>query len=66
MYFKSQQDNPSTRYLYDPLPDLVHENLPLGWLGHLDHLLDDVVGVLVLHHDVQRRRRTASKNTELM
>jgi hypothetical protein len=31
----------------------VHENLPLAGLGHVNHLLDHVVGVLVLHHDVQ-------------
>ena len=27
----------------------------LTGLSDIDHLLDDVVGVLVLHHDVQRR-----------
>ena len=37
--------------------DLVHEGLPLGRLRHVDHLLHDVVGVLVLHHDVQRALR---------
>ena len=38
--------------------DLVHQDLPLTGLGHVDHLLDDVVGVLVLHHDVQGRAGT--------
>ena len=38
--------------------DLVHQDLPLTGLRHVDHLLDDVVGVLVLHHDVQRRGGT--------
>ena len=38
--------------------DLVHEDLPLTGLSHVYHLLDDVVGVLVLHHDVQRRAGT--------
>lgn len=33
--------------------DLVHEDLPLCWLRHVNHLLHDVVGVLVLHHCVQ-------------
>ena len=33
----------------------MHQDLPLTGLGHVDHLLNDVVGVLVLHHDVQRR-----------
>ena len=37
-------------------PDFVHENLPLAGLCDVDHLLHDVVGVLVLHHDVQRGR----------
>ena len=36
---------------------LVHQNLALAGLGHVDHLLDDVVGVLVLHHDVKRGAR---------
>ena len=35
------------------VPDLVHEDLALGGLGHVDHLLNDIVGVLVLHHDVE-------------
>ena len=41
----------------DVRPDLVHQDLALAGLRHVDHLLDDVVGVLVLHHDVQRRTR---------
>ena len=36
----------------------MHQDLPLTRLRHVDHLLDDVVGVLVLHHDVQRRGGT--------
>ena len=36
-------------------PDLVHEDLPLTRLGHVNHLLHHVVGVLVLHHGVQGR-----------
>ena len=35
----------------DDVSDVPH----LAGLGDVDHLLDDVVGVLVLHHDVQRR-----------
>lgn len=31
---------------------LVHYDLALGWLGHVDHLLHHVVGVLILHHGV--------------
>ena len=31
---------------------LVHEHFPLCGLGHVNHLLDNVVGVLVLHHRV--------------
>ena len=34
-------------------PDLVHQNLALAGLRDVDHLLDHVVGVLVLHHDVE-------------
>lgn len=34
-------------------PDFVHQGLALCWLRHIDHLLDDVVGILVLHHDMQ-------------
>ena len=34
--------------------DLVHERLALCRLGHVDHLLHHVVGILVLHHRVQR------------
>ena len=33
--------------------DLVHQDLPLGRLRHVDHLLHHVVGVLILHHGVQ-------------
>ena len=36
----------------------MHQDLPLTGLRHVDHLLDDVVGVLVLHHDVQCRGGT--------
>lgn len=32
---------------------LVHYDLALGRLGHVNHLLHHVVGVLVLHHGVQ-------------
>ena len=32
--------------------DFVHEQLTLCWLGHVNHLLHDVVGELVLHHCV--------------
>ena len=38
--------------------NFVHENLSLAVLGHIYHLLDHVVGVLVLHHDVQCRAGT--------
>lgn len=31
----------------------MHNDLALGGLGHVDHLLHHVVGVLVLHHGVQ-------------
>ena len=34
-------------------PDLVHEDLALAGLCHIYHLLDHVVGILVLHHDMQ-------------
>lgn len=37
----------------DVRPDLVHEDLPLIGLRHVNHLLDHVIGVLILHHDVQ-------------
>ena len=37
----------------DVRPDLVHEDLPLTRLRHVNHLLHHVVGVLVLHHRVQ-------------
>lgn len=33
--------------------DLVHESLALGRLTHVQHLLHHIVGVLVLHHDVE-------------
>lgn len=33
--------------------NLVHESLALRRLGHVNHLLHDIVGVLVLHHDLQ-------------
>lgn len=36
----------------DVWPDLVHDNLPLTWLSHIDHLLDHIVGILILHHGV--------------
>ena len=36
----------------------MHQDLPLAGLRHVDHLLDHVVGVLVLHHDVQCRGGT--------
>ena len=36
----------------------MHQDLSLTRLRNVDHLLDDVVGVLVLHHDVQRRGGT--------
>ena len=35
----------------------MHQNLALAGLGNINHLLDHVVGVLVLHHGVQRRAR---------
>ena len=35
-------------------PNLVHEGLALRRLRHVNHLLHHVVGVLVLHHRVQR------------
>lgn len=31
----------------------VHQDLPLCGLGHVNHLLNDVVCILVLHHCVQ-------------
>lgn len=31
---------------------LVHYDLPLGGLCHVDHFLHHVVGILVLHHGV--------------
>ena len=34
--------------------DLVHDNLPLTQLGHIDHLLDHIVGRLILHHSVYK------------
>ncbi|RNA22734.1 hypothetical protein BpHYR1_040570 [Brachionus plicatilis] len=34
-------------------PNLLHEGAPLHGLGHVDHLLYDIVGVLVLHHGVE-------------
>ena len=37
----------------DVRPDLVHKDLPLTRLRHINHLLHHVVGVLILHHRVQ-------------
>ena len=37
----------------DVRADLVHEHLALCRLRHVNHLLYDVVGVLVLHHCVE-------------
>ena len=37
----------------DVRPDLVHEDLPLTGLRHVNHLLHHVVGELILHHGVQ-------------
>lgn len=31
----------------------MHDDLALGRLRHVDHPLDNVVGILVLHHGVQ-------------
>lgn len=36
----------------DVWPDLVHDNLPLTRLSHINHLLDHIVGILILHHGV--------------
>ena len=41
------------------IPDLVHENLSLRRFCHVYHLLDHVVGILVLHHQVQRTLRSS-------
>lgn len=41
----AHNDTPLSTYL-------VHYDLALGGLGHVDHLLHHVVGVLVLHHGV--------------
>lgn len=38
----------------DMWADLVHEDLALCRLSHIDHLLNDVVSVLVLHEYQQR------------
>lgn len=32
---------------------LVHDDFALGGLGHVDHPLHHVVGVLILHHGVE-------------
>ena len=32
----------------------MHQNLALAGLGNINHLLDHIVGVLILHHDVER------------
>ncbi len=37
----------------DVRSDLVHEDLALVGLGHVDHLLDHIVGILILHHGEQ-------------
>ena len=36
--------------------DLVHEHLALAGLGHVDHLLNNIVGKLILHHNIQSTR----------
>lgn len=33
--------------------NLVHEYLALSWLSNINHFLHYIVGVLILHHDVQ-------------
>jgi len=33
--------------------DLVHQHLTLLWFRYVNHLLHHVVGILILHHDVQ-------------
>lgn len=37
----------------DVRPDLVHQHLALRRLRHVDHLLHNVVRVLILHHHVE-------------
>jgi len=44
-------------------PDLVHQGLALASLGHVDHLLHHVVGVLVLHHCLQSVAAARDKKT---
>lgn len=41
-------------------PDLGDEELTLLLVDDVEQLLDDVVGVLILHHDLQRSRPIAS------
>ena len=59
--FELCQDVFAVRVLFESVdvgPDVVHEDLPLSRLGHVNHLLDDIVGVLVLHHQMQRTQLT--------
>ncbi len=41
--------------------DTRHELLAHGLLGNIEHLLDDVVGELVLHHGPQHRVRVGGR-----
>ena len=31
----------------------MHEDLPLSGFGNVDHLLDNIIGILVFHEDEQ-------------
>ena len=44
-------------------PDLVHERFALVGLGHVNHLLDHVIRVLVLHHRVQGTGSIAKRSS---
>ena len=45
--------------------DFHHEHLALQRLGDVDHFLDDVVGILVLHHAVQSTVRSETKHSNM-
>lgn len=47
----------------DVRSDFVHENLSLAWFCHVYHLLYHIVGVLILHHDVERRGGAVTAGT---
>ena len=54
-------DNDIEENIADDLNEEDVSDAPhLAGLGDVDHLLDDIVGILVLHHDVERRGRAVA------